>query len=298
MHRIGFHVRNMKEYDLVTNLRGVNLIEIKPESFERKDNVQFWRFNGKDFIPNLNLISYVSGQCARKDIDIQIHMPFETKHDSYFEVGLCQADRLHHDLLLKKYDMIGNLNAWHGFGKTLTVHPPAFMFKGEKMCGVGEALDAGRELYWRLDQLKKQKGYEFKVGLENMTPPKNKGTSMLGFTPKHLDFLIGDTSGIGITMDSGHRNLSNEMHISTLFRYALIVNCHFHSNPGVFSEIDYDDDKHELATPDNLPNYGRYVKSFRRFNIPVVLEIGDLMKHNPRELEKCVSNLRREIELN
>lgn len=294
MNKIGFHARNIEELERVINIEGANLVELKPDKF-RKNNQNIYFFNGNDFVIDNVIASEIKRLCDKKNITVQIHLPYEKKKNSTKETGLYQADRNHHDLLLKRYEMIGELYSLYGIGAVITTHPPAFGFNNKQFCSEDEALQAGREFYAKLDMLIKEKNYQFKVGIENLVAPKESGTMNIGYTPRQIDKLIGRTSEIGITVDSGHRLLNDKMSVGKLFSKGMIVNVHFHANPGIRSEKDYDDDEHTFANPKNLKHYFAYIKSFRRFKTPVILEIDKLEEFSDKYLRNYVMNLRREI---
>lgn len=286
-HKIGFHARSIRELERVVNIEGINLVELKP-------GLIIYSFDGNKFTVKKDAAKHVKELCGDR-ISVQIHLPYEKKDYPKTDEGLCQAIRSHHSLILARYDVVGQLLEQYGFGTVLTTHPPAFRIGKKEICSEEEALAAGVELYRNIDCLIKGKGYTFKVGVENMVAPKEVGTSSVGYKPEHIDMLIGNTSCIGITVDSGHRRLSDEMSIAKLFSYGRVVNFHFHSNSGKRSEKDYNDDEHVLATKENLPHYDRYLKSFRRFDLPVVLEIDKLEGLSDKELGAYVLNLRKEI---
>ena len=295
-NRIGFHVRSMDEFERVIQIPRVNVVELKPDQIEKKSGVSLYFFDGKEFRPNLKLIGEIDNMCRKRNVSIQVHLPYEEEHDPSTERGLCQADRAHHDLILKRYKMFKGIFYSSMVGSVLTTHPPAYRFNGVDLWEEQEALEAGRELYARVSREILGSKDDFKLGLENMVAPKDTGASSLGFKPWHLDKLIGDSKGIGITVDSGHRNLNNDMSIRLLFSLAPVVNVHFHSNLGIVLQDTYDDDGHLFATKDNLPHYGRYIKTFGRFGPPIILEIEDLENRSDSELSDYVQNLRREIE--
>ena len=93
-------------------------------------------------------------------------------------------------------------------------------------------------------------------------------------------------------MHINDRRLNDAMSVAKLFSYAPVVNVHFHSNSGNPSRESYDDDEHLFATPDNLEHFSRYIKSFRRYGMPVVLEIDRLEQHTDDELAAYVAGLR------
>jgi len=295
-NRIGFHARNWAELERVVNIEGVSLVELKPDKLRERDNIEMYFYDDKNFVINEPVVKEIKAMCNEKSLSAQIHLPFEKRHDDSEEQGLCQADRSHHDIIIARYEMFGRLLEEYGIGSTLTTHPPAFRFDGKQVWSEQEAIDAGIELYAKVDMLIKKKRYRFRFGIENMVLPKKLGTSNIGYKPEHIDKLISSTSEIGITVDSGHRRLNDEMSVAKLFSYGNVVNVHFHSNAGIPSDVDYKDDEHILATPKNLPYYNRYIKSFRRFRMPIVLEIDKLDQFSDKELGRYVMDLRKEID--
>ena len=294
-NRIGFHARNWAELERVVNIEGVGLVELKPEKIRERDNIEMYFYDGKSFVINEPVVKEIKAMCDEKNIHVQIHLPYEKKCDDSEEQGLCQAEISHHPMILARYEMFGKLLDDYGLGYVLTTHPPAFGFDCKQFWSGQQSLEAGIELYAKVDMLIKEKGYRFRLGIENMVLPKKSGPINLGYKPEHIDKLIGDTSEIGITVDSGHRRLNDEMSVAKLFSYGHVVNVHFHSNAGIPSVVDYRDDEHILSTRENLPYYSRYIQTFRRFRMPIVLEIAKLDKFSDEELGRYVMDLRREI---
>ena len=68
------------------------------------------------------------------------------------------------------------------------------------------------------------------------------------------------------------------------------------SETGVFSPNDYNDDKHELATIENLRHFNAYIRSIRAWKIPVVCEIADLSTTPDETLTKYINDLRIRLE--
>jgi hypothetical protein len=298
-YKIGFHVKCMYDLERLISIKGANLVELKPTSFRKKDGEKgvLYFFDGKKFKINHPVARRIKELCEEKNISIQVHMPFEKPGPIDIDTSLLQANKEHHDLILSRFNIFGKLLKKYGIGEVLTVHPPTYKVKNKIIFSREDALKAGTELYQKLDRLIIKKDYSFKVGIENVVQPKDAGSSAVGFKPKQIDRLLGYTSTIGITVDSGHRRLNPLMSVAKLFDYGPVVNMHFHSNKGIVSNDSYDDDEHTLATPDNLPNYEKYIKSIRRFHFPVVLEIDGLDEFTDRELNSYVLNLRKEIKL-
>ncbi|MBT4824728.1 hypothetical protein HN695_05585 [Candidatus Woesearchaeota archaeon] len=290
-NKLGFHVRSAEELVRVTNVPTVDLVELKPDHLKRKSNIELYSFDGQKFSINHENASNIMLLLKKKGIEAQIHIPFEDFQDPTAETGLCQADRSHHPLLLSRMEMFGELHEKYDLGTVLTMHPPAFKLVDIVEWSEKEALDAGIELYKQIDELIIRKGYGFKFDIENMVAPKRIGVSNLGYRPKQIDLLIGDTSHVGITVDTGHRRLNHAMSIAALFSYGEVNNLHFHSNEGYISSTDYKDDQHIFATPENLPHFDRFIKRFRRSALPIILEV-KTDKYTDRELATYVNTLR------
>ena len=53
------------------------------------------------------------------------------------------------------------------------------------------------------------------------------------------------------------------------------------ARPGVFLKDGYKDDSHDFALQTNLENFNAYLRSIRRYNLPVTCEIG--IENIPKE---------------
>jgi hypothetical protein len=294
--KVGFHARNFSELERVVQVPGVNLVEVKPDGFNRAGEPLYSYADGgfeADFVAMNRVTTIAKGK------QINVHLPFEEAVDSSIETGLCYALPEHHEALLSRFAMFGNMHLTFGIGEVLTMHPPVFMLDGAEICDLDAAILNCREFLVKLDAMIKDKDYKFQVGVENVVNPKTAGSSNAGFRTKHLDTLIGRTSRIGITIDTGHRLLTDEMSIAKLVSYGNIVNCHFHANPGVPIDDSYKDDAHLFAVPEDvgderyiaLPHFWRHMSGLRRRHTPIVLEV-KLDKYSDQELATYVSNLR------
>ncbi len=290
---VGFHARSMDEFERLANLSEVNLIEIKPDKF-RKYGDQLYTYEKNKFRVNEDLASRIQQIAIETDIRVQLHLPYAQKIDINEEVGLCQAIPEHHRILLDRYSLIEELNQRYSIGKVVTVHPPSWKIRGLQVCSMIDAIEYGRELYYKLDKLIKRKNYTFKVGIENMSDPK-EDTATLGYELYQLEQLLGNTEMLGLTLDTGHRQLNENQSIRAMFAKALIVNMHFHTNPGAFSPENFDDDRHEIARVGNLKGFKHHIRSIRRFKIPVVCEVSDLEKMSNSEITKYVADLRERL---
>ena len=294
MNLIGTHARTMAELDRVTSIEGIDMVELKPDIMRIKCGAELYTFNGNNFAINPNVAREISDLCSSRGCSVQVHMPFERMRDASQESGLCQAETAHYPLILAGYRMMGELLRDYGIGTVLTTHPPAFMFDRKKICTEEEAIAVGRELYLKLGKLIDKEGYGFKVGVENMVCPKNKGSASVGYYPEQISGLIKGT-GLGITIDTGHRMLNHKMSIAELVSIGSIVNTHFHTNDGKPTDEGYSDDQHVLAYSHNLAHYKRHIRGFAERGNPIVLEIECLDAIRDKELSEYVSRLREEI---
>ncbi len=269
--RIGFHVKNIADLEKAGRIPGVNLVEIKPDKF-RKAGTELYSFDGRRFRINHDLAKRVMDFCAERDMQMQLHLPYERKNDPKVEEGLCYGVREHHTKLIDRFKLVNDLNRRYSIGRIVVMHPPQLVSNGKTLCTYNCGLEYGREFLFRLDELRKSEEFDFKVGVENMIAPK-KGNIALGYNPSQLKHLLGNTETIGLTVDSGHRLLSDEMSVSEMFGIAPVVSLHFHSNPGVFASEGYKDDAHDFADYRNLEHFNNYLRSIRRNNLPVTCEV-------------------------
>lgn len=289
--RIGFHVKSLDEVRRIANLKGANLMEIKPSFFKDRDCPELYTYENGIFKINHDTAKEIKDVAEENNMQVNLHLPYARKVDINEEDGLCQALKEHQSRILQRYEMLSDLYNNYKIGEIVTVHPPTYMKDGKLVAEMRDAKEHGRELYFALDELIREKGFKYKIGIENMPDPK-RDSADLGYEVKHLKHLLGETENIGLTVDTGHRLLADKMSIAKLFALAPVVNMHFHSNPGIFSHENYDDDEHKLATVDNLKNFDRYLTSIRRNKIPVVCEVSHLERIDNKELEDYVEDLR------
>jgi hypothetical protein len=187
--------------------------------------------------------------------------------------------------------MIADLYNEFGIGTVVVMHPPQLITKEDYVCSYHDGIEYGREFLYALDVERKKNNWGFKVGLENMVPPKERSVT-LGYTPKQLKALLGNTETIGLTVDSGHRLLAKDMSVAKMFSIAPVVSLHFHTNPGVFHQKGYEDDAHQFAEPHNLDKFTSYIRSIRRNQIPVTCEIDNLESISSERIGSYVRELR------
>ncbi|MBW2992091.1 hypothetical protein KY345_02625 [Candidatus Woesearchaeota archaeon] len=295
--RIGFHIKSMDELMRIGSIEGVNLVELKPGKMKKRGDI-LYTFDGTKFSIDEELAKEISDFCRTRDIQMQVHLPYETKADSSLEEGLCYGIKAHHPKLLDRFKMMADLYNKYGIGKVLVFHPPQLVVKGQRICSYHDGIEHGREFLYMLDEERKSNKWHenIAVGLENMIPPKEESAA-LGYTPDQLRDLLGWTETIGYTVDSGHRRLSDEMSVAKMFARAPVVALHFHSNPGVFHKKGehkgHDgDDAHEFARRKNLEHFNSYIRGIRRFKLPVTCEIANLNEIPDNVIKDYVAELR------
>lgn len=288
--RIGFHIKRLDELFRIGTIEGVNLVELKPDKMRENGN-ELYSFNDKIFNINKDLAKQISAFCEDKDIQMQIHLPYENSVNPNKETGLCYGIKEHHPLLLDRFKMLAELYHEFKIGKVMTIHPPQLISKGRKLCDYHDGLEHGREFLYALDKERKLNDWDFKVGLENMAGPK-KDSQTLGYNIAHLKQLLGETETIGLTVDSGHRLLSKDMSVAQMFSFAQVVSLHFHTNHGILHSKGHNDDEHEFATYGNLIHFNTYIRGIRRRNIPITCEIKNLESVTSRDIQNYVAHLR------
>jgi hypothetical protein len=293
VRRVGFHAKYLDEFLRLAPLEGVNLVELKPGHF-RRHGVELYTYNDGVWAINRDVAAKIRDVAGEHDIQVQLHLPYEDAIDATKEEGLCQAIKANHPVILDRYKVLSDLHDEFDIGRVITTHPPAYLIRGEQVADMVTASEHGRQLYFELDTLIKERGMQFRLGIENVPDPKI-GNACLGYEMRQLKDLVGYTEEIGFTVDAGHRLLSENMSVTQMFALRPVVNIHFHSNPGVPSEMGWDDDAHQMATTANLRTFHKYVQSIRANKIPVICEVAHLDQIDNGMLVGYVANLRQRL---
>jgi len=288
--RIGFHIKSVPELNRIGDIEGVNLVELKPDKM-KKNGGELYSFEDQKFKINEDLAKRIRDFCQKRDIQVQIHLPYENCSDPNKETGLCYGIKEHHQLLLDRFKMLAEMYNQYQIGEVVVIHPPQLISKGIQLCSYHNGLEHGREFLYSLDQEKKAQKWGFDIGLENMGDPK-KDSHTLGYTPAHLKHLLGVTESIGLTVDSGHRLLSEDMSVSAMFSLGEVVSLHFHTNNGILHPTGHKDDEHKFAQYNNLQHFNSYIRGIRRRNLPVTCEIKNLRDIPSKTIEDYVTKLR------
>lgn len=296
---IGFSVRSMEELSRMAWIKeklcdDINLIEIKVDRFA-KNNVPLYKYDRKKgFITNNKNLEFIAKKIKKIDISASLHLPFENIIDINSETGLSIGVAEHHDLYLRKFEMLEFIFRTYEIGQVLTLHPPQLSSNGKKLLDEKIALENARIFFNKLDAVRIARRARTIIGVENQADPKGDG-STIGYLPLHFKTMLRDTRTIGLTIDSGHRNLTKKFSIREFLSLGIpIVNVHFHGNSGNFDPETYDDDEHLPPTPGNIKGYDNYLRFFRRNRVPIMLEISHLEKYIASDLVNIVKKLREE----
>ena len=227
IRRVGLNARSLDDFFRYAKLDGINLIEINPGAFDKNGSDMIWTYNKGIWKINRDVAKRIQDTAGEHDIQVQLHIPYEETNDPTKEKGLCQAVKGHHQALLDRYKMLNDLLSEYSIGMVITTHPPSYLLKNGPVCSLAQALESGRQFYFALDEMIKEQGFGFKVGIENVSDPKNHHAEA-GYDIAHLRDLLGNTEEIGLTVDAGHRLLAKNMSVSRMFALAPIVNLHFH----------------------------------------------------------------------
>lgn len=270
----GFHVRSLDELTKVLDA-GSNVIELKPYHMQLS-GFPLYEYDGKEFHIHHKNAKQISKLAKKNHAQIQIHIPYEEHANPKEEIGICQTVPSHKETIFKRFKLIEKLRYKYGIGKVVTMHAGLFRYQGEVIYPEEEALIRNQTFFSELEQFLKG-NCKFKVGVENVTSPKNTYAS-LGYTTGQLTYMLQDTDQIGLTIDTGHRNLVEELSVKELMSKFPVYNLHLHMNPGKPDSNSFKDDTHDFAGSWNLPHFYNYAKAIRRQNIPIICEVSTTHK--------------------
>lgn len=234
-----------------------------------------------------------------KDIKIQWHLPVEGKPDCTKESGFNAGIIAHHKSIINRFIFLEAVYQAYGIGNVITMHPVTISVDGQQFLSINEAIRNSKILFDKLDAVRLIKKHRTLIGIENQTDLKQKAGT-LGFLPSHFKRMLRDTKTIGVTIDTGHRRLTQDFSIGKFLSLGFTVNnFHFHGNEGIFNPIDWSDDQHVLPTIDNVSAnknaYGNFLRYFRRHRPSVVLEISHLEKYSNEELKFFLVKFKKEL---
>lgn len=297
---IGFSVRSMEELSRIAWIKekwcdDINLVEIKVDRFA-KNNTPLYKYDRKKgFTTNNKNLELIAKKLKKSDISASLHLPFENIIDINSETGLSIGVVEHHDIYLRKLEMLEFIFRTYGIGRVLTLHPPQLSSNGKKLLDEKIALENAKIFFNKLDAIRIARRARTIIGVENQSDPKRDG-STIGYLPSHFKTMLRDTRTIGLTIDAGHRRLTKNFSVREFLSLGIpIVDVHFHGNSGNFDPETYDDDEHLPPTPENIKGYDNYLRFFRRHRVPITLEISHLEKYGPDKFTMIVERLVKEI---
>lgn len=283
---LGFSVRNITELERVIRL-GVNLVEVKLERMA-KSGFALYEYNGSNF--KLNDANLHELRKLRKFATVHFHLPIENCIDPEKETGLNIGILEHHDIVMERFMMFEKIYHDFGLGSSLTIHPPVISKDGKLLLEEEKLIRSAKRFFDRLDAIRVKEKHQTTIGLENMTDIKTKAGN-LGYLPRHFKRMLKDTRTIGLTLDTGHRRLTEDFRVRDFISLGFIIEkIHFHGNSGKFDPDNWDDDQHLLPNRANVHSnknaYDNYLRYFRRHRVPVILEISHLEQYEDLELKK------------
>lgn len=304
---IGLSIKSPKELKWIRSLDIVNMVEIKVEQFDRA-GFPLYGYEDGNFYPHDDNLKKLSWEMCDGLDAVQFHLPMEKSINCKIESGLNMGISAHHEIYLRKFQLLEEIFQRYKIGSVLTMHPPLIRAKKKNILHEGDAIRNAKIFFAQLDELRLVGNYQTKIGLENMSDPKTVAGN-IGFLPAHFKTMLRDTRTIGVTVDTGHRRLTENFKVSEFMKLGFeTVNCHFHGNAGLINPDSFVDDTHDFPhgkiadAEENVRGYRNYIRYFRRHRTPVVLEISHLEKYSDAEhfssaeLIENVERIKRDLE--
>lgn len=293
---IGFSVKSPEELKRVVSLGVINMVEIKVQHFP------LYRYKDGHFYPNDKALKKLLFDMCGDLEAVQFHLVMGRSINPRIETGLNIGVVTHHEIYLRIFEMLEEIYRTYKIGGVLTLHPPVVVAEGRAILPEREAILNAKLFFEKLDALRIAGKHKTRIGLENMSDPKSISGNV-GYLTAHFRTMLWNTRSIGVTIDTGHRRLSENFKVSEFMKLGFeVVNCHFHGNPGKIDPDSFDDDKHQFPhgksdeEDKNVEGYWTYIRHFRRHRTPVVLEISHLEKYSDAELIENVERIKKDLE--
>lgn len=299
IQKVGFSVKTWVEMERVVKFSGINMLEVKLESFA-KHGYPLYSYNDGKFSPNVSNLASICQFADDHNLFLQFHLPIEREGSLASESGINVTFEAHHNIALARFMMLEEIYRSTGIaGSVITMHLPTIGYDGEDLIDEKSALEMTHKFFMRLDEIRIRKNHKMKIGLENATDPKKKAKT-LGYLPSHFKSILKGTRTIGLTTDLGHRNLARNFTIREFWQLGIpFVNCHLHGNGSIFDADSFDDDEHNFATPLNVSGkqkgYKNWMDQFHRHRFPIVLEISHLERYSDEEIKAYLDNLQKNL---
>lgn len=298
---IGFSIKSPKELKRIVGLGIVNMAEIKVQQFSQAGFPLYTYKNG-NFYPNDEELKKLSFDMCGDLEAVQFHLVMGRSINPRIESGLNIGVVAHHEIYLRMFEMFEEIYQTYKSGSVLTPHPPVVVAKGKAILPEREAILNAKLFFEKLDALRIAGSHKTMIGLENMSDPKSISGNV-GYLTAHFRTMLWNTRSIGVTIDTGHRRLTENFKVSEFMKLGFdVVNCHFHGNPGNINPNSFDDDMHQFPhgksneEDKNVEGYWTYIRYFRRHRTPVVLEISHLEKYSDAELIENVERIKKDLE--
>jgi sugar phosphate isomerase/epimerase len=290
---IGLSVKSMAELRRAIAL-GANMVEIKLDKFAKRGTPLIELDRQGNFAVIENYVREISALAIDHGIEVQFHHWIERCLDPTQVTGINLAIRQHHPAGLRLFRFLEGVYREYGIGRMQTKHLPTVSLGSTIFASEEDAIENIRIFAEELDAVRIRERHETIIGFENLADPNEEAT-ILGYKTEHFKRILRNTRSIGLTIDTGHRRLSQHHTVRELMQLGLpIVNFHFHGNDATATSADFDDDQHLLPGDGNVNGYQNYLRYFRRHRTPIVLEIAHLGDYSDDELRSFIEHLKRE----
>jgi sugar phosphate isomerase/epimerase len=292
MH-LGMHCRGRRDIEYIKQARApLTVIEVKPEKFRGPEKL-FYQKKGEFHLDRQNFERLVR-EAKQLGLTIQFHFP-----DKLGRTALNPGIVEHHHRIVSLFRSIAEAVEEYDLLPNVTFHPPTLMWNRERQLPDGniqEALEITNQLFAKLALEHASQNWPILLGIENQMDPK-KDSHVLGYAIEHFQAIMADAPDwINLTIDFGHRILSQDLSVSKLLAFAKsrekrVINMHFHENQGEQTDS-YKDDQHSLPLGKQIHGYLHALNRAVQDRVPLILEV-NTRHHNPIEFLVASSGIRK-----
>ncbi|HCD37502.1 MAG TPA: hypothetical protein DEQ77_02015, partial [Candidatus Omnitrophica bacterium] len=295
---LSVHFQGFDDRKIISSLP-VGMIEVKPDKFNRSEQLILWDDKRKCFIEDEANMKKLVDFTRLKNLKAQWHFPEVIAMAGGRTKEWSIGDTDEFGRLLAYFEFLEKMRRKYNLAEELivTVHPPkeilTYKFSSlVKEYSLPAAIIHHNQIPPKIkrqierDILKKanqflillgntiqEKGWRIKVGVENMRPSTQE-LWRIGNKISDFKLLLKDTPEcIGLTLDTGHMFLTGEdLNLEKFLRFAhrhkkRIFNIHFHENRGKA-------DDHMFPTPKGLKElYGKTITLTLFQGIPLDVEV-------------------------
>ncbi len=300
---LGVHATSFGDLELIrTELASkhlVNLIEVKPDKFTGNDRL----FDHKDgiFVANHENFERLAKISRSMGCAVQFHFPFIYNDPlNGQDIGVNPGRAEDHRTIMSLFDALILMKLIYKFSDVVTFHPGS-LTSSLLRSGLN-AEDAIINTNCFLSELQERlrlrwPDQKLRLGIENM--PRTDRDPNFDFiaydTERFSSIMDGIKKWAGITIDSGHLNLSPDMSFKDLLNFTYmdkrkIFNFHIHGNYGP-EKGTLADDMHLLPSIMNTPHLSDIGKIARFARVPMIMEV-DLWAYPIDDLKLALSRIR------